>query len=237
MTKYTEESYKETVKAIYALADSKYKSFHSGLVPGADNIIGVTVPKLRCLAKETAKGDYKGYLSVAAYTTYEETMLKGMVIANCKCTVKERLQYTKEFVPHINNWAVCDVFCAALKEAKKEQSIYRSFIDTYLKSNKEFYLRFAIVMLMDYFINDDYIDNTLKVLEGVHHDGYYVKMAAAWALSVCFVKYRDKTLKLLESNKIDDVTFNKTLQKCRESRRVSSSDKEMLNKMKRSVKQ
>lgn len=88
-------------------------------------------------------------------------------------------------------------------------------------------------MLMAYYHDDSYIDDTLQVLNSTRHEGYYVKMAVAWALQLCFVKQRDKTLILFQHNNLDDFTLNKALQKCRESFRVSTADKELLQSLKR----
>jgi len=91
----------------------------------------------------------------------------------------------------------------------------------------------GVVMLLDHFITEDYIDCVLEEMDKIHQDAYYVKMAVAWNLSVCFVKFRDKTLSYLRTNHLDDWTYNKTIQKIRESYRVTKEDKEMLLKMKR----
>ncbi|MEG1436795.1 MAG: DNA alkylation repair protein, partial [Oscillospiraceae bacterium] len=95
----------------------------------------------------------------------------------------------------------------------------------HLKSDKELELRFAVVLLMDNYITDEYIDMVLDVLAKVKHDGYYVKMAVAWAISVCFVKYKDKTFELLKSGKLDDDTYKKTFRKIVESNRVDKDTK------------
>ena len=107
------------------------------------------------------------------------------------------------------------------------------FLKKYLKSKEEFKLRFALVMLLDFYITEDYIDYVLDVLNNIKHDGYYVKMAVAWALQVAFVKFEDKTMKLLENNNIDDWTYNKALQKIIESYRVDEKTKSKIRKMKR----
>ena len=100
-------------------------------------------------------------------------------------------------------------------------------------SDKEYELRFAIVVLMQYFIDEDHIDAILQIYDNIRHDGYYVKMAVAWAISVCFVKFRDKTLEFLKYSNLDDFTYNKSLQKVRESNRVSKEDKDMVKRMRR----
>ena len=90
------------------------------------------------------------------------------------------------------------------------------------------------MVLLDYFINETYIHKVLDIYDSISHDGYYVKMAIAWGLSICFIKQRDTTLKYLTSNThLDKFTFNKTIQKIKESYRVSKEDKVYLEKLKR----
>lgn len=214
---------------ILELADADYKKFHSSLVPGSDNIAGVRIPKLRILAKEIAKSDYwREFLSCESRGLYEEEMLKGIVIGIVKCTIEERLALVKEFVPHIDNWAVCDVFTGGLKAFKKNRELILPYVDECLISQEEFTVRFAVCMLMDYFVDEEYIDSTLEKIANIKHSGYYVMMAAAWALSVCFIKEREKTLALFAAFRLDKTTQNKAIQKCRESYRVSAEDKELL---------
>ena len=110
---------------------------------------------------------------------------------------------------------------------------FLEYLLPYLRSDEEFFIRFGVVMLLDHFITEDYIDLVLEEMDKIHQDAYYVKMAVAWNLSVCFVKFRDKALSYLRTNHLDDWTYNKTIQKIRESYRVTKEDKEMLLKMKR----
>ncbi|MCQ4021576.1 MULTISPECIES: DNA alkylation repair protein [unclassified Ruminococcus] len=226
--------YDRIYNKIFELSDEKYKSFHSSLVPGNDKIVGVRVPKLRLLAKEIAKADnWREFLRCESRGLYEEEMLKGIVIGMAKCGIDERLSLVKEFVPHIDNWAVCDIFTGGLKVFKKNRELILPYIEQCLLSNEEFTVRFAVCMLMDYFVDDEYIDLTLDRISEIKRTDYYVMMARAWALSVCFIKYREKTLELFKSNRLDKVTQNKAIQKCRESFRVSDEDKRMLKLHKR----
>lgn len=219
------------------LQDEKYQKFHSDLCPGIENIIGIRTPVLRQLAAEIVKGgDWRAYLQKALHGPFiysEEATLCGMVLGLLKTDFDEILGYLQLFVPRIDSWSICDVTCAGLKVFKKHQAAGRSFLDQYLASANEYELRFAIIMLMAYYHDDSYIDDTLQVLNSTRHEGYYVKMAVAWALQLCFVKQRDKTLILFQHNNLDDFTLNKALQKCRESFRVSTADKELLQSLKR----
>jgi len=215
------------------LADEQYRKFTSALIPGEDMILGVRLPYLHSIAKEIAKGNWREYLETADDEYYEEIMLQGLVIGLAKTDPQEKLKMIAGFVPKIKNWSVCDTFCAGLKFAKKNKALVWDFLNQYLSSDKEFELRFAIVIMMNYFIEEDYINRILLLLDGIRHEGYYVKMAIAWALSACFVKFQEKTMEYLKYCKLDDFTYNKTLQKIIESRRVDSDTKEQIRRMKR----
>jgi 3-methyladenine DNA glycosylase AlkD len=215
------------------LAEEDYRKFSSSLIPGEDKLLGVRLPHLRGLAKEIAKGEWREYLANAQNEYYEEIMLQGMVIGYVKASPEEILKYTECFIPKISNWGVCDSFCTGLKLTKKHPEMVWNFILPYLKSGKEFEVRFAVIMMLDHFIDDDHIDLVIAGLDQVHHEGYYVKMGVAWAVSVCFVKYPEKTMAYLKNCSLDDFTFNKSLQKILESYRVDQESKAAIRNMKR----
>lgn len=219
---------------LFKLADEKYKEFHSTLCPGTNNIIGVRVPVLRNYAKELAKEyDVKELLNNIDNEYYEEIMLQGMLIGLDKEDFKEIVKLIEVFVPKIDNWAVCDVFCAGLKITKKHKKEMWDFLQKYLYSDKEFEIRFGIVMLLDYYIDEEYIENDFKVFDSVKCEEYYVKMAIAWAVSVCLIRFYGKTLDYLKFTNLDKFTYNKAIQKAIESFRITEKQKEELRKLKK----
>lgn len=222
----------EIQKEILKLADEDYKKFHSSLCPNTDNIIGVRVPVLRDFAKNMYKTqNWKEYLKFEP-VYYEEKVIQGMLIGfNTKEDIIIIQEYIKNFVPVIDSWAVCDTFVAGLKITKKYPKEMWQFIQKYLKSNEEFELRFGIVILLDYYITEEYIDEVIGILDKIKHEGYYVKMAVAWAISVCYIKFPEKTYKYLIKDNLDNFTHNKAIQKAKESYRVSKEDKEKLEKL------
>lgn len=221
---------------LISLADEKYKKFHSNLCPGTENILGVRVPVLRNYAKELSNKYSIDYLlNEIDEEYYEEIMLKGMLIGlNKKIEWKELEKYIKEFVPKINNWAICDVFCAGLKITKKYKKEMFELINEYLASKREFELRFAIVMILDYYIEKEYLEKDFNIFNQIKSDKYYVKMAVAWAISICLIKFYDETIKYLENNTfLDNWTYNKAIQKAIESYRITNEQKDKLRTMKR----
>lgn len=230
---------KEKLQAeLLALQDLQYQKFHSSLLPGVENIIGVRMPVLRKLAKEILKGDWQSYFDAEISKPskfYEEDIIQALLIGTSKITWQERQVYIRTFVPKISNWAVCDLFCSTLKEAQKYPQEYWQLVAPYFNSSNAYDLRFVSVMLLSYFTNDIYAKEALKILQSIKHDDYYVKMSVAWAISILYIKQPQLTLNLLQDNSLDDFTHNKAIQKIRESFRVSEEGKEMLKVLRRTT--
>ena len=228
-----ERTRNEIIKELKNIADEEYKNFHSGLCPGTENILGVRVPILRKYAKTLVKEEGIGILNKLEDEYYEEIMLQGMLIGILKIDLDTRLDYLKKFIPKIDNWAICDITCAGLKFVNKNKEIVWDFLKEYLSSNKEFEIRFGVIMLLDYYLIDEYIDDVIKILNKTKCNSYYVRMAVAWTISVIYVKYKEKALIFLKENNLDDETYNKSLQKIIESNRVTKKEKMAIRKLKR----
>lgn len=223
----------EIRKELFKLQDLKYKEFHSGLCPNVDKIIGVRVPLLKEIAKKIAKEDYKNFLENIKDEYYEELVLHGLVIGYAKITIEETFKYLEGFVPKINSWAVCDTTCSNLKITKKYMEEMWGFLEQYIKSDKEYEIRFAVVMYLNYFLTEDYIERILKNIEEIKSKEYYVQMAIAWLISFAYIKQKEKTEKYIIKNNLDVFTQNKAIQKICESYRVSNEDKIKLRKYKK----
>ena len=224
----TEAEYKALQHRLRELADPNYLAFHQKLVPDVHNLLGVRVPKLRALAKELARGDWRGYLAAARTDSYEETMLQGLVLGAAKMEISELLERLTDFIPKVDNWAVCDCTCAGLKLVARHREQVLAFLEPWLFSRREFEVRFAVVLLMDYYLDASHIDRLLRLYAQVRHEGYYVRMAVAWGLSLCFVRFPERTEPLLEDGTFDPETCRMALQKIVESNRVSPEDKEKI---------
>ncbi|MDR9854889.1 DNA alkylation repair protein [Paenibacillus sp. VCA1] len=220
-------------ETLLELAEPEYQRFASSLIPGVSNLLGVRIPELRKLAKRMAEEDRRAYLRHASAEYFEEVMLQGILIANEKADPAEKLELIASFVPKIDNWSVCDTFCAGLKFAKSNQTLVWDFLQPYLQSQHEYEIRFGVVMLLNYYIDEAYIDRVLRILDRIRHEAYYVRMAVAWALSMCYVHLPEPTMVYLQNSTVDDFTYNKALQKIIESTRVNSETKQLIRSMKR----
>ncbi|MEY8427964.1 DNA alkylation repair protein [Lachnospiraceae bacterium 46-15] len=222
---------------LFRLAEPEYQKFNSRLIPNIkpETMLGVRLPALRKLAAKLAKGDWRTYLETAQNKYYEEIMLQGMVIGCAKMEFEERLSYIKWFLPKMDNWAVCDSFCSSLKAVGRYTEEMWPFIRKCLADNSTYVIRFGAVMLLDYYMDEAWIDEALKLLDEVRHDDYYVKMAVAWSISIYYVKFPKQVMPYLLENSLDDFTYNKALQKITESRRIGKEEKERIRQMKRKV--
>ena len=224
---------KDIRKKLFESQDLKFKEFNSSLCPNVDKIIGVRTPKLKEIAKQIAKENYEEFLQNAQDEYYEELVLQGLVIGYAKISIEDTFKYLEEFVPKINSWAVCDVTCANLKITKKYMEEMWNFLEKYINSKKEYEIRFALVMYLDYFLTDEYIDDILRKIDKITNKEYYVQMAIAWLVSIAYIKQKEKTEVFLQNNKLDKFTQNKSIQKICESYRVSNEDKEKVRKYKK----
>ncbi len=244
-------NYQEIMTELQELAEPEYAKFSGDLTPGAGRMLGVRIPKLRALAKRIAKEDWEGFLAASKDDTYEEIMLQGFVIGYAKAELTQILLHVVRFIPKIHNWAVNDCFCATFKIAAKKQAEIWEFLMGYLDSKEEFELRVVAVMMMDYYLNDVYIDRVLALYEelsqkadtlpvsvesGTGERAYYLKMGLAWGIATAFAKYPEKTMQILKNGRLDAFTYRKSIQKMLESYRVSEEDKFMLRQMRSAAK-
>ena len=230
---------KQVREELIKISETKLKEFNEKLCPNNENkILGIRIPTLRKFAKEIVKNDWQKYLKESQEYSkeqyMEERMVEGLVIAYSKISLDEKFELIEKFVPKINNWAINDTFCSTIKIKKEELERVWQFILPYLKSGNEFEVRFAVIMMLDNFVIEDYVEMVIKELDKVSNNGYYAEMALAWTLAEIGIKYNDKLMTYLNGkNNLDKFTFNKTLQKMIESYRISNEQKEILKKMKK----
>ena len=217
------------------IAEENYRIFTAKLIPNIDNLLGVRLPKLRKIAKKIVQLDYEYYLAMDNPLYFEEVMLQGMIIGEIKLPWTERSRYVKQFISKINNWSVCDSFCCGLKFEVSEKELVWQFLQPYFASDKPYDIRFAVVMLLFYFVDDEYAQKAFTLFDQIKNDDYYVKMAVAWAISIYFRELPTLTMSYLQKNQLDDWIYNKALQKITESLKVDSSTKIIIRSMKRKI--
>ena len=221
-------------KRLEELAEKEYQKFSASLIPNINNVLGVRVPILRKLSKEILKDhNLNSFLKQKNFKYMEEYMLKGMVIGLLKDSNKNILKHIKNFVPQIDNWAVCDSFCSSLKFTKNNKKDVWEFIQPYFRSKKEYEIRFAYVMLLNYYIEEEYIDRIIELIDNFKNENYYSKMAVAWLVSMSYIKFPDKIENYFKYSNLNAWTFNKSIQKICESLKIDKTTKERLIKLKK----
>ena len=220
-----------------ALAEPAYRDFAAHLLPPGTPMLGVRLPRLRQIARRLLRLPAKelaAYLHTAADDTLEEKMLQGFVIGGSQLPLDRLQDHIRQFLPKIDNWSLCDSFCASLKTARKNKQALLPFLKECLASPAPYTQRFAVVMLLDYYAERPFLPEILQLLGQHHTTHYYVQMAIAWAVSVFLVKEPVLVKEWLRSScPLDDSTYNKALQKGIESRRLPDEDKDWLRSHKR----
>ncbi len=217
---------------LFELQDTGYRDFQSKLIPtvAADTIIGVRTPELKKLAGEYLMNEaIEDFLKELPHDFFEENQLHAFIISRIK-DYSRCMELLKAFLPYIDNWATCDQLSP--KIFKKHRTELLSEVRQWIKSDRAYTIRFAIGMLMEHFLDEDFEEEYLEIVSAVRSDEYYVKMMVAWYFATALAKQYDSAVKYLEECKLDSWTHNKAIQKSVESRRISEERKEYLKTLK-----
>lgn len=221
---WNKESYQEFIKYLKSLSDFKYKEFQISITNTNLSIIGIRMSILRSISKKISNSNIEDYFKLVGNIYYEEVMLYGLVLSNSNCVDK----YLIDFISRIDNWAICDMFCSSLKIVNKYKGKYWIYINSLLDESNEFQTRVSIVLMMNYYLCDEYIDRVLYIVSNIKSDKYYINMAISWLLSVAIINYKDKVLELLNSKKLSKFVQNKTISKIQDSYRIDKVLKEFV---------
>ena len=223
----------EIQKELFSLQDKEYMKFLSKLTPNVseDTIIGVRIPEIRKLAKKLVKNnEYKDFLKELPHKYYDENLLHGAIISESK-NFEKCIKLLDNFLPFVDNWAVCDTISPKIFKKHKKELIEK--IKEWSQSDKTYTCRFGVEMLMTHFLDEDFKKEYLEMVANIHSEEYYVKMVVAWFFATALAKQWDYAVIYLEDNRLDVWVHNKTIQKARESLRISLEKKEYLKKLKR----
>ena len=218
----------DILKKLYALQDTKYRDFQGKLIPTVDpnTIIGVRTPDLRTLAKELAKKEDIGiFLDALPHAYFDENQLHAFILSELK-DYDQCIERVKEFLPYIDNWATCDQLSP--KAFKKHKTELLKEIKNWLKSDKTYTVRFAVGMLMQHYLDDNFKSDYPKLVAVIKSDEYYINMMRAWYFATALAKQYDAIIPYIEQKKLDPWTHSKAIQKAVESYRIIPMQKEYL---------
>lgn len=223
-------------KRLYAMQDKEYRSFQSRLMPtvNPDKIIGVRVPKIRELARDVIKNEPElvaTFLQELPHQYYEEDNLHVFLVNHTK-DFATCLMQVEAFLPHLDNWATCDSFRPQSFARHRQQVLAKA--RGWMTSDHCYTVRFGIGCMMSYFLDKDFSPEQLELVGGIPSEEYYVRMMQAWYFATALAKQYRPTLTYLSKNNLEVWTHNKAIQKAVESHRITTEQKALLRKMKRS---
>ena len=221
----------ESEKQLFEMQDLKYRDFHSKLLPGIDKetIIGIRTPMLRKFTKEFAKmPEAEVFLRDLPHRYYEENNMHMMMVSWIK-DYEKCLEEVKRFLPYVNNWATCDL--PAPKSFAKHKEELLPEVRNWIASGETYTVRYGIGMLMNFYLNDDFQPEYLKLAAEVRSEEYYVNMMIAWYFATALAKQWEATIPYIEERCLSEWVHRKTIQKAVESYRITPEQKAYLRNL------
>lgn len=218
---------------LFQLQDKDYALFQVKLTPGItiDQVIGVRVPEARKLAKAIIKEpEHEAFLQDLPHQYYDENILHSLLVSEIK-DYDECIREVEHFLPYVDNWAVCDIMAPKVFKKHKEELLGK--IREWVVSPEPYTCRFGMEMLMTHFLDEDFQAEYLEMPAGVVSEEYYVNMMIAWFFATALAKQWDATIPYIESGCLGKWVHNKTIQKARESYRITAEQKEYLKTLKK----
>lgn len=216
---------------LLSLRDQEYKVFSSSLMPTVckDSIIGIRVPILRKYAKSVSGDDAIKFLSNLPHTYFEENNLHAFLIERIT-DFDECIAKLEEFLPYVNNWATCDSMRPKVLKSNCEKLI--PILQNWLKSDKVYVIRYAIGILLSFYLDQKFQPRFLKWVANVKNEDYYVMMMQSWYFATALAKQWDAVLPYFQNKLLSVWVHNKSIQKAIESYRVTFERKTHLKSLK-----
>lgn len=232
--------------------DSYYREGHLRIINALPSrkVLGLHIPDMKQIAK-TLFHNYDNIVGCfekeqPATLVHEEIVIWGLLINMQKCSLQEKFAMLGRYVPVIDNWAVCDTFCSNAKWlGHAEKIVVWDFLQQWFSSLREFEVRFAIVVSMCYFLEDDWLNRVFERIEAIAIDRieseyitlkgkpdmaqqgtvqgktpYYVRMAVAWLLATALAKYPEQTRLFVSQSSLPDDIVALYIRKAKESLRT-----------------
>ena len=222
----------EVQNFLFSNRDEKFREFNIKLIPNipAEKVIGVRSPILKQKAKQMVKsGEAVAFMKKLPHKYQEENILHSCILSEI-ADLNTAFSETERFLPFVDNWAVCDVIRP--KAFRKGGDELLSRIRLWLSSGETYTVRFGIVMLMTYFLDEKFGKKQALWVRDCDCGDYYISMAVAWYFATALAKQYDAVLPVITSKKLSAATHNRAIQKAIESYRVSDEQKAFLKTLK-----
>lgn len=222
----------EIFQELLLMQDDRYRDFQSSLIPtvAKERIIGVRTPKLRAFAKRLrGSPEAEAFLRVLPHDCFEENQLHAFLIEEIR-DYTTCISALNAFLPHVDNWATCDMMSP--KVLGRHSEALRREITHWLASPHPYTVRYAIGMLMRWYLDAHFSNADLQAVASTESENYYVKMMIAWYFATALAKQYDAAILYLQMPQLPPWTHNKTIQKALESNRITAEQKQYLRTLK-----
>lgn len=212
-------------KTLFSLRDETFQAGTAKLIPNLDStaIIGVRTPQLRKLTKQLPEAE--SFRKELPHRYFEENQIHAFSLEGVK-NFDILIREVEAFLPYVNNWATCDQMTP--KAFKKHRNELLPYIRLWIVSEHPYTIRFAIKMLMDHYLDEEFDPVYPEMVAAVHNQDYYVRMMIAWYFATALAKQYDAVLPWIAERRLEKWTHNKTIQKAVESYRITGERKEVL---------
>ena len=216
-------------EALFSLQDEAYRDFSAKLIPNLapERIIGVRSPAIRELARKLeGSGEAAAFLEALPHAYMEENQLHAQLLNRMR-DYDACVAALDAFLPHVDNWAVCDGLrpnCFRKNHARLIGDLRR-----WLNGDALYTVRFGLGMLMCHFLDEDFRPDWAV---GIETEEYYMRMMQAWYFATALSKQYEAALPVLEQKRLEPWTHNKAIQKAVESLRISEERKAYLKTLK-----
>ena len=222
----------EILQELLLMQDDRYRDFQNSLIPtvAKERIIGVRTPKLRAFAKRLrGSPEAEAFLRVLPHDYFEENQLHAFLIEEIR-DYTTCISALNAFLLHVDNWATCDMMSP--KVLGRHPEALRREITHWLASPHPYTVRYAIGMLMRWYLDAHFSNADLQAVASTESGNYYVKMMIAWYFATALAKQYDAAILYLQMPQLPPWTHNKTIQKALESNRITAEQKQYLRTLK-----
>ena len=222
----------EIQNELFLQQDTKYRDFQAKLLPTVDKetVIGVRTPAMRKYAKQMAKReDITMFLNDLPHRYFDENQLHAFIISEIK-DFDSCMSEVECFLPYVDNWATCDQLSPKVFKKHRPELLER--IKKWIGSEHTYTVRFAIGMLMQHFLDEDFDPAYPEMVAAVRSEEYYINMMIAWYFATALAKQYEIILPYIEEKRIAPWTHNKAIQKSVESYRITPEQKTYLKTLK-----